>query len=251
MYLEDLPILALELIVNYLDYSGSKALMETNSFFKNLVMDKVITELELPTTVNFNNFNFKKPVLKLTAKLSFQPLDVHQMNNTISTFARDLDRYNLSITGDLKIVLETKGNEMWPDVSRVYYHLMLIMILESKLQLIRKLEIELDFLCDKCKSFLKKLPDLTIFSTLETLIVNCINYNDTPTVGLYIYFIKMMFTLSNLKYLTIANIPISLFDEIFVWFLPENQYFSQIRRFAVSKKSKFNYCLFFELDKIV
>ena len=142
---------------------------------------------------------------------------------------------------------------IWPDVTRIYYHFLLILILESKLQhnSIKRLEIQLDFLCDQCRSFLEKLPGLLIFATLEKLKVNCINYNDTPTVGLYVHFLKMIFNFAPLKCFELSNIPLPIYEELKAWFMPGNMYFSQIRQFKFFTNPLSRNCLLFKFDGLL
>merc|ERR1719186_454419 len=79
-------------------------------------------------------------------------------NETLTEFVGELRQFNVAKTGELKIVLSSQNDVIWPDVTRIYYHFLLILILESKLQhnSIKRLEIQLDFLCDQCRSFFGK-----------------------------------------------------------------------------------------------
>jgi len=248
-YLDDLPLLVLEKIVKYLNFSELTSLMKTSSFFFKVVDDLVNAEVEFPPKISeISSHILKKPVLKLYINFPFDAENVSKTNEALTSFGSELNKFNLSKTGDLRIVLSSENNVMWPDVARIYYHFLLILILESQLQhnSIKKLEIQLDFLCDQCRSFLEKLPALTIFSSMEKLTVNCINYNDTPTVGLYVHFLKMIFHFAPLVYFEIDNIPSSIFEELKAWFLPGNMYFSQIRPFTFYIKPAIRNCLLFK-----
>lgn len=250
--LDDLPLLVLELIVHFSDYNEHIALMNTNSFFCKLIEDLVIEEVVLPNN-RIAEFNLRKPVLRLTVNLPFDSDNVGKTNETLTDFVGELRQFNIAKTGDLKIVLSSLNDVIWPDVTRIYYHFLLILILESKLQhnSIKRLEIQLDFLCDQCRSFLEKLPGLLIFSSLEKLKVNCINYNDTPTVGLYVHFLKMIFNFAPLKCFELTNIPPSIYEELKAWFMPGNMYFSQIRQFVFFTKPETNNCLLFNFDGLL
>eukprot|EP00092_Neocalanus_flemingeri_P036574 GFUD01039821.1.p1 GENE.GFUD01039821.1~~GFUD01039821.1.p1 ORF type:complete len:261 (-),score=38.94 GFUD01039821.1:46-828(-) len=252
--LDDLPLLVLEIIVHFLDYSELVALMRTNTFFLGLIEDLVWEEAVLPANISeIPPGVLKKPVLRLSINLPFDADNVGKTNETLTEFASELKQFNISKTGELKVVLSSQNDVIWPDVTRIYYHFLLILILESKLKhnSIKRLEIQLDFLCDQCRSFLEKLPGLLIFNTLEKLRVNCINYNDTPTVGLYVHFLKMIFNFAPLKYFELTNIPLSIFEELKAWFLPGNMYFSQIRSFKFFTKPSIRNCLFFIFDGLL
>ena len=56
--LAELPLLVLEKIVKFLDYSGHVALMQTSSFFLDIVEEMVIKEVVLPNNriAQFNRF---------------------------------------------------------------------------------------------------------------------------------------------------------------------------------------------------
>jgi len=250
--LEDLPLLVLELIVKFLDYSGYIALMETNSYFREIVEDLVIEEVVLPNN-RIAQFNLSKPVLRLTINLPFDS-NVQKTNETLTDFAGELQQFNVSKSGDLRIKLCSQNNdEVWPEISRIYYHFLLTLILDSRLQhnSIKNLEIQLDFLCDMCRSFLQKIPDLHIFASLVKLKVNCINYNNTPTVGLYVHFLKMIFNFAPLRTFELANIPLSIFEDLKAWFMPGNMYFSQIRKFVFYTKPSVKNCLLFHFDSVL
>jgi len=249
--LSELPLLVLEKIVKCCDYSGHVALMQTSSYFREIVESLVISEVVLPNN-RIAQFNLAKPVLRLIVNLPFDA-NVMKTNEVLTDFAGELSLFNVMKTGDLRIMLTSQGEQIWPDVSRIYYHFLLTLILDSKLQhnSIKNLEIQLDFLCEMCRSFLQKIPDLHIFASLENFKVNCINYNNTPTVGLYVHFLKMIFNFSSLKTFELSNIPVAIFEELKAWFLPGNLYFSQIRRFVFYTKPLLNNCIFFKLDPIL
>eukprot|EP00090_Calanus_glacialis_P018231 TRINITY_DN2829_c0_g2_i1.p1 TRINITY_DN2829_c0_g2~~TRINITY_DN2829_c0_g2_i1.p1 ORF type:complete len:259 (-),score=49.68 TRINITY_DN2829_c0_g2_i1:55-831(-) len=244
--LEDLPVLVLELIVTFLDYSGHIALLQTNSYFKKLVEGLVIKEVVLPNN-RICQFNLRKPVMRLIVNMPFDSNNVMKTNETLTDFAGELCQFNVVKTGDLTIKLSSDNDATWPAVTRIYYHLLMILILESKLKpnSIKRLEIQLDFLCDQCRKFLEKLPGILIFTSLERLKVNCINYNDTPTVGLYVHFLKMIFNFAPLKSFELSNIPESIYEELKAWFMPGNMYFSQIRQFEFYTKPLTGNCLLF------
>ena len=249
--LAELPLLVLEKIVKFLDYSGHVALMQTSSFFLDIVEEMVIKEVVLPNN-RIAQFNLTKPVLRLTVNLPFDA-NVMKTNEILTDFAGELSQFNVNKTGDLRILLSSQNDEIWPDVTRIYYHFLLTLILDSKLQhnSIKNLEIQLDFLCDMCRSFLQKIPDLHIFSCLENLKVNCINYNNTPTVGLYVHFLKMIFNFRTLKTFELSNIPLPIYEDLKGWFMPGNMYFSQIRPFLFFTKPLLKNCLLFELDSVI
>jgi len=252
--LEDLPSLVLELIVEFLDYSELIALMSTNSFFYNFIDELVNSEVFLPANIpEISHQVLRKPVLRLAIYFTFDAENVGRTNETLSEFVGELKQFNISKTGDLKILLASKNDVIRPDVSRLYYHFLIIHVLESQLKhnSIKRLEIQLDFLCDQCRSFLEKLPGLLIFSTLEKLKVNCINYNDTPTVGLYVHFLKMIFKFPPLKYFELTNIPSSVYEELKAWFMPGTMYFNQIRHFTFFTKPSIRNCLLFKFEGIL
>jgi len=252
--LEELPSLVLELIVKCLEYSELVALMNTNSFFYKFIDELVNNEVLLPANIpEIPRQVLRKPVLRLAIYLPFDADNVGKTNETLSEFVGELKQFNISKTGDLKILLKSKNDVFWPDVTRLYYHFLIISVLESKLQhnSIKRLEIQLDFLCDQCRSFLEKLPGLMIFSSLEKLKVNCINYNDTPTVGLYVHFLKMIFKFAPLKYFELTNIPPSVYEELKAWFMPGNMYFTQIRQFTFFTKPPIGNCLLFKLEGLL
>jgi len=249
--LAELPILVIELIVKFLDFSGHIALMQTNSFFRDIIEEMVIKDVVLPNN-RIAQFNTSKPVLRLTVNLPFDS-NVVKTNEILTDFAGQLSQFNIQKTGDLRIMLSSQNDEIWPDVTRIYYHFLLTLILDSKLQhnSIKNLEIQLDFLCDMCRSFLQKIPDLHIFSSLEHLKVNCINYNNTPTVGLYVHFLKMIFNFESLRTFELSNIPLPIYEDLKGWFMPGNMYFSQIRPFIFYTKPSLKNCLLFELNTIL
>jgi len=249
--LAELPILVIELIVKFLDFNGHIALMQTNSFFRDIIEEMVIKDVVLPNN-RIAQFNTSKPVLRLTVNLPFDS-NVVKTNEILTDFAGQLSQFNIQKTGDLRIMLSSQNNEIWPDVTRIYYHFLLTLILDSKLQhnSIKNLEIQLDFLCDMCRSFLQKIPDLHIFSSLEHLKVNCINYNNTPTVGLYVHFLKMIFNFESLRTFELSNIPLPIYEDLKGWFMPGNMYFSQIRPFIFYTKPSLKNCLLFELNTIL
>ena len=141
--LAELPLLVLEKIVKFLDYSGHVALMKTNSFFLDIVEELVIKEVVLPNN-RIAQFNLGKPVLRLTVNLPFDA-NVMKTNEILTDFAGELSQFNVHKTGDLRILLSSQNDEIWPDVTRIYYHFLLTLILDSKLQhnSIKNLEIQL------------------------------------------------------------------------------------------------------------
>ena len=244
MYLEQVPILVLEkLVLDHLDFSSIKSLRVTNIYFRDLIDNIVINELVLPHSNDMYPL-IRRPVLKLTINFPFDQ-NVRQTNERLTELVHEISKFNVAKTGDLKFVLTSTSNVIWPDITRLYYHYLFVSILEKlEHNYIRNLEIQLDFLCDKCRSFLEKLPEFLIFSKLEKLKVVCINYNTSPTVGLYVHFLKMIFRFRPLKIFQLENIPSDIIDDLKEWFLPGNMYFSQIRKFAFHPKLPFNRLLF-------
>merc|ERR1712059_58387 len=174
----------------------------------------------------------KKPILKVSFELPFDGANVGQINDDLSCFKTEIMQLNTSKTGDLKLTIRNdKDGETWPNVSSIYYHLM---VLESPLgrKVIRRLELQVDFMCTKCRSFLAKMDDLTMFSRLEHFKVNCVNHRLMHTVGLYVHILKSIFRLPFLVSLEVSDIPETIMEELKVWFSPGNVYFAQIRNFS-------------------
>ena len=63
-----------------------------------------------------------------------------------------------------------------------------------------------------------------------------LHFNFSSTVGLYVHLIKLIFNIQSLESFEIKNIDPVIFDELRLWFLPDNIYFSRIRPFSLFVK---------------
>ena len=119
------------------------------------------------------------------------------------------------------------------------YHSLLTAVLDSKIQNcdVKTLEIQTDFLCCQCRVFLMNLSALQTFSGLRNLIINLVNFNLSSTVGLYVHLFKIIFNIPSLESFEIRNIDSVIFQELKLWFHPDNIYFSRIRPFVFYTKS--------------
>ena len=116
---------------------------------------------------------------------------------------------------------------------------MIRMLLDSNVQScpIQSLEIQIDFLCEQCRTLIEKLSTIKAFSALHQLKIMIVNFDDTTTVGLYVHYLKLIFKNPSLNYFELGSIPDFIFSELKLWFLPDNIYFSQIRPFTMYTRS--------------
>ena len=122
---------------------------------------------------------------------------------------------------------------------RIYYHILLLMLMDrNNVQnpSVKKLEIQVDFLCSSCKMFLQQLSATPQYSGLRYFKLNVVNFNDMSTVGLYVHYLRLIFCIPSLEYFEMGSIPNLIFEELKMWFLPDNIYFSQIRSFTMFTK---------------
>ena len=110
----------------------------------------------------------------------------------------------------------------------------------------RRLELQIDFLCQASRHFLETLDSRDSFSGLDYIKVHIVNFHDAQTVGLYVHYIKMIFRIPSLHYFEITSIPINIFEELKLWFIPGNIYFSKIRSFTMFLKPKTQNCMLFK-----
>ena len=99
------------------------------------------------------------------------------------------------------------------------------------------LEIQTDFMSVQCRDFIVQLStNSTIkpFSRLKHLTINLVNFNITSTVGLYVHLFRVIFNMESLESFEIRNIDPLIFEELKLWFQPDNIYFSRIRSFTFS-----------------
>ena len=236
MSIEEFPLLVLERILTFLKFSDLNSLSSVSTLFNKLVKDEVREEITFPLRqTEFSQRERKKPILRLSVIVPFDPLNLNQTNENLVGYVNQLEDFNTSKVGELRVLLDSQTDFVWPDVFRIYYHFLLLMILDSKIQLcdIKTLEVQVDFLCDQCRGLLEKIPSILPFSGLTKLKVRCISYNDIPTVGLYVHFFKMIFKFASLEWFEIRDIPDLIFPELKLWFLPDNIYFSQLREFTI------------------
>ena len=116
------------------------------------------------------------------------------------------------------------------------FHSLLKTVLESPLQHsdLTVLEIQTDFMCVQCRDFLVQLSTIRPCSRLKHLRINLVNFNITSTVGLYVHLFKTIFNIESLESFEIRNIDPLIFEELKLWFQPDNIYFSRIRSFTFS-----------------
>lgn len=89
----------------------------------------------------------------------------------------------------------------------------------------------------QCRDFIVQLStNSTIkpFSRLKHLTINLVNFNITSTVGLYVHLFRVIFNMESLESFEIRNIDPLIFEELKLWFQPDNIYFSRIRSFTFS-----------------
>ena len=132
------------------------------------------------------------------------------------------------------------------NVHRTFYHNLFndVLLLMEKSRY-KRLELQVDFLCQASRHFLETLDASNSFSLLEYLKVHIVNFHDGQTVGLYVHYIKMIFKISTLQYFEISRIPINIFEELKLWFMPGNIYFCKIRSFSLLLKPKCPNCMLF------
>ena len=108
---------------------------------------------------------------------------------------------------------------------------------------LKKLEIPFDINCPGCREFVEQEKKNL---SLEHLILVLTRHEEGATVGLFVYVLKMLFSLSSLKCFELRCIPNYIFQELKLWFTPGNTYFSMIRQFTTfSKMSKsLNKCIY-------
>ena len=99
---------------------------------------------------------------------------------------------------------------------------------------VKSLEIQTDFMCAQCRIFLELLSTTKPFGRLKHLTINLVNFNNTSTVGLYVYLFKVIFKLESLESFEIRNLDNLIYEELRPWFQPDNIYFSRIRSFTFS-----------------
>ena len=110
----------------------------------------------------------------------------------------------------------------------------------------KRLELQVDFLCLNSRCFLETLSER--FSELEYFKLQIVNFHDGQTVGLFIHYIKMIFRIASLEYFEISSIPINIFEELKLWFIPGNIYFCNIRPFLMLLKPKSPNCMLFKFQ---
>ena len=129
---------------------------------------------------------------------------------------------------------------------RTFYHNLFIdVLLLIETSRLKRLELQIDFLCQASRNFLETLDASNNFSLLEYLKVQIVNFHDGQTVGLYVHYIKMIFKIPSLQYFEISRIPINIFEELKLWFMPGNIYFGKIRSFTLFIKPKCPNCMLF------
>lgn len=240
--LEQLPSLVLHQIISYLPYEALLALRESCRFFLERVEDQVLEDLCLP--LQSRNLSVitrvkSRPVLDLSVILRLRESEKCYVDSELETLRSQLNSLNLTKVGALTVKIEPEEDcrISWDYHARIYDSL-LKTALESDLKTcsVQSLEIQTDFLCAECRSFLTQLSNIPTFSRLKHLIIN-LHFNFSSTVGLYVHLIKLIFKIQSLESFEIRNIDPAIFDELRLWFRPEKKYFSRIRTFQVFTKA--------------
>ena len=256
--LEQLPSLVLHQIISYLPYEALLALRDSCRFFLERVEDQVLEDLCLP--LQSRNLSVitrvkSRPVLDLSVILRLRESEKCYVDSELETLRSQLNSLNLTKVGALTVKIEPEEDcrISWDYHARlensslvVYstfclfriYDSLLKTALESDLKTcnVQSLEIQTDFLCAECRSFLTQLSNIPTFSRLKHLIIN-LHFNFSSTVGLYVHLIKLIFKIQSLESFEIRNIDPAIFDELRLWFRPEKKYFSRIRTFQVFTKA--------------
>jgi len=246
--LEQLPSIVQHQIIDYLPYDALLALRLVSRHFRGRVEDQVIEQLRLPqedANISVISRLRRRPVLDLSVILRLADNAASDVDDRLGTLNIQLDKFNLSKVGALAVKIEPNNNHLiaWDTDSRIY-HTLSTAVFESKLKNcdIKSLEIQTDFLCPQCRSFLTQISAVPAFYGLRNLIINLVNFNMSSTVGLYVHLFKVIFNIPSLESFEIRNIDSVIFGELKHWFQPNNIYFSRIRPFVFFIKSSSEDC---------
>ena len=136
-------------------------------------------------------------------------------------------------------------------IYRIYYHALFLLLSTCLRYTYRRLEIQVDFFCQSCRSFLENVSaGDDIVNGLTYLKVHVVNFHDGHTIGLYVHCIKLIFRMSTIQFFEIASIPSQVFEELKLWFIPDNIYFSKIRPFAMFLNQNIPNCMLFKFKGI-
>jgi len=238
--LEQLPSLVLHQIISYLPYEALLALRDSSEFFLEKVEDQVLENLCLPLqNLSVITRLKSRPVLDLSVILRLKEREKCHVDSELESLQSQLSSLNLSKVGALAVKIEPEEDcrISWDYHARIYDSL-LKTALESDLKNcnVQTLEVQTDFLCAECRLFLAHISDIPPFSRLKHLKIN-LHFNFSSTVGLYVHLIKLIFNIQSLESFEIKNIDPVIFDELRLWFLPDNIYFSRIRSFQIFTKA--------------
>lgn len=246
--LEQLPSIVTHEIIGYLQYEDLLALSQANRYFQERVSDQVIKNLCL--SKDFSDLSVKnrfrsRPVLHLSVILKQRASLVNNLIFQIERMKSLLDKFNLTKVGSLTVKILPEENSYIPwDITDWFYHSLLNTALESPLRKsdVKSLEIQTDFMCVQCRDFLVQLSSIKPFSRLKHLRINLVNFNISSTVGLYVHLFKIIFNIESLESFEIRNIDPLIYEELKLWFQPDNIYFSRIRSFTLSDRQTEPHC---------
>ena len=120
MTLQDLPILILENIIDYLWYDELISLSRTNKYFKEKVSNQVIecSQLPQPSIEKLSRKQLRKPILRLEIRSELD--DYNYGSRSVEDFIQrlliHLRAVNLTRVGDLSLWINLKPTQEWNQI---------------------------------------------------------------------------------------------------------------------------------------